>query len=203
MPRWSTSLIFTFPVDGGIVGLLVKFEGRRIDAVSLSGGWRTVVKGVSKVGVATFAADLDATHTVTGILPVCHRVILDGRPETRPTAARVVLFGGTEQRHAATYAMIDATSFMVIILAGECRLGAALSCDSILLTSQHRPPLGITLFKLLCHEPPSFICIADRYYKAWFHRRDRFPWPEFDRILPRVQNSHRLGEAGHGAPRST
>lgn len=62
-------------------------EGRRVDAETLAGRWRAVLKDVPEVGIAARAADFSTDHAVTGVAQAPDGAGFGFFPKARPAAA--------------------------------------------------------------------------------------------------------------------
>lgn len=90
-----------------------------------------------------FAQDFDALHAVTRVAfeldqicrPAVHRFI-----EARPATARIVFGFRIEKWSAATHAGVFSFSFVVVVLAAECTLGAVLLSHLVLQVRQPFAP---------------------------------------------------------------
>ena len=96
-----------------------------------------------------------------------------GRVERWPAAAGVVLRLGLEQLGAAAGAAVDAVGEDVVVLAGECPLGALLAQHAVLLGGQLLPPLLLGLLNL-GHLPPRR-CLGSVSRTAWVLRAENPP----------------------------
>ena len=129
-----------------------------VDAVALAGRVGAVIENMAEVAVTFFAGDLDANHAEAGIGCLFNSAI--DRLENRwPSAAGVVLRLGEKQLRAAGFADVGAILKMMIILAGECSLGAFQSDDAVFFRGQNVPPFGLCL---------NNSCRSDF---GWFHNR--------------------------------
>src|SRR5215212_5045544 len=85
-------------------GFCVEAEGGRVYAVALARRGGTVLEDVPLVGAADRAVDLGPAHEQAAVLLRLHVVLVERSPEARPSAARVVLGVGREERCVASHA---------------------------------------------------------------------------------------------------
>lgn len=119
-----------------------KFEGVAVDAVARAGGARSVVEDVAEV---TFTAGADvfrAAHAKGAVGAVEHVAGGDGRVETRPAGAGIVLGGGFEKWQVAAGADEGARFLGMEERAGMGAFGTALAEDVKLLRLEALAPLG-------------------------------------------------------------
>src|SRR5690606_22439828 len=129
-----------------------ELERSGIDAVAQAGRLRSVREHMPQVGVAAGAKRLDPAHAVAGVQRLVDAVLGQRLVKARPAATGFIFGVGTEQRRAAGHTAIDALGIVVVILAGERRLGAFFPHDAILLRRQLAPPFFLGLADLL-HRP--------------------------------------------------
>src|ERR1700750_351532 len=98
-----------------IFGELLLLEGQRstVDAVAHSRGLWTVGKEMAEVGSAGRARHLDALHPVRVVFVSLDRFGRDGKPEARPSAARLELLVRGEQGSVTGSAVVNA-GFVIV-----------------------------------------------------------------------------------------
>ncbi len=104
---------------------------------------------MAEMTIAFCATHFGAHTAQTFILKFAHGTFIHRRGETGPAAARVIFGFRTEQRGAATRAMIGAAVLIIIQFACKSPLGARLSQHMIALGGKAGPPLCIGEFKLV------------------------------------------------------
>src|SRR5690606_10825313 len=99
--------------------------------------------------LAPRADDFGSGHAVRCVAVLLDRVIARRLDEARPSGARVEFVVALEQRLPAAGAEVLARGLVLLILAGEGALGAALAQHGILLRRQPLAPFGVGEVDLL------------------------------------------------------
>ena len=103
----------------------MKFERQRIDAKTVAGYGRAIVKNMAEMRMTVGAADFGAVHAVI-IIGNHFDAAGDGGVKARPTAAAVKLLFGSEQGVAAAGTNISAFFVKLVIFAGKSRFGGSM-----------------------------------------------------------------------------
>src|SRR6267154_2583646 len=80
----------------GAFSVFFQLQRNRVNAVSRSSGLRSVVKNVSKVGVATAALHLRALHAVTHVALRLDGLFAGWSVKTRPSGTGMIFCLGTK-----------------------------------------------------------------------------------------------------------
>mgnify|MGYP002682441940 CR=1 FL=1 len=132
-----TAFVVGFPRSGTtlIESLLTSAPGvtstREVEAIG---------QAVAQVGAAVGTVDFSAHHKQTTVGLLGHIVLIQRRPEARPTRAGIELAGRAEKRVATGGAMIRALALVVVVFTGKGRLGPFLAQDVELLRRQKLTP---------------------------------------------------------------
>jgi hypothetical protein len=84
-----------------------EFQGHAVDAVTETGGFRSIFKHVALVALTSRAMDFRSGHEEFEISSSLDHAWIDWLPEAGPTGTAVELVVGREERQVATGAIID------------------------------------------------------------------------------------------------
>src|SRR6202042_1016520 len=116
-----------------------------VDAVARALGSGPVVEDVAEMRVAAFAPHLDAMHAVAVVVEQPDVFLLLGMRKARPSAVRLELGVGREERLTARPAEIRAVVVDRKQLPAKRRLGAGLAQHVVALGPELLPPLLLAL----------------------------------------------------------
>ena len=108
---------------------------------------------MAEMSIALGTAGFDARHPMAVIADFTNCLLIDGCPKAGPAAAGIVFLIGVKQGATTTNARVTAGRLILVIFASEGRLGAAFSCDAILLGRQFLLPVFVTFHDFILGIP--------------------------------------------------
>jgi hypothetical protein len=118
-----------------------KVEGGRVDAIARPPRSWTVVENVPEMRVATLTTHLGAMHAVTVVVQQAHVLLFFRVREARPTAMRLELGIGREERLAAAATKVRSVVVDLEKRSRKRRLGAGLAQNAVSLWPELSLPL--------------------------------------------------------------
>lgn len=114
-------------------------QGSAVDAVAQAAErFRAVVEHMAQVGIAGRASHFGTYHAVRRVGQFRHECIIDRFRERRPSAARVELVGGEEQRLAGGDVHVDSLFMVVPVFVGKRAFRSVSLCHVVLQFRQLR-----------------------------------------------------------------
>ena len=121
----------------------MELEGGGVDTVPQARRPGAIFEHMPQVGTALGTLHLGAPHEQAAVLLFPHILLLDRRPETRPTRSGVVLCPRREERLPTDHAGVDTGLVVVPVFSGERSLGSFVDTDIVLQRRELLPELRL------------------------------------------------------------
>src|SRR5438552_18954285 len=118
-------------------------EGGGVDAVPQASRVGAILEHMPQVGTALGTLPLGPPHEQAAVLLFPHGLLLDRRPETRPTRSGIVLCPRREERLATDHAGVNTGLVVVPVFSGERSLGSFVDTDIVLQRRELLPELRL------------------------------------------------------------